>query len=179
MTTTIKIDLFSKDSIRQAKKELKKYQKSIEKKCEKVVSKLLDIGIKTAKLNCGDYGDVISFSKEITRADNNVKGTLLAVGTPVLRLRGGEMIGMNPLLMAEFGSGFEARVLDKVPGLDVGTGTFPGQTHAFSPNGWYYTDMNGETHHSEGESPTHPMHSAMLAMILDVNNVLQEVFGNG
>lgn len=179
MTTTIKIDLFNKESIRQAKKELKEYKKNLAKKCETVVSELIEVGITTAKLNCGEYGDVITFSKEILAKNaNGVRGRLVAVGAPVFRMRGGELITVDSLLIAEFGSGFEARVLDKVAG--VGQGTFPGQTHAFDPRGWWYTDVEtGETIHSYGESPTYPMHSAMLAMIFDVDRVLREVFGNG
>lgn len=177
--TTIKIDLFNKDSIRQAKKELKEYKKNLAKKCETVVSELIKVGITTAKLNCGEYGKVITFRKEIPSKDSNgVIGRIVAVGTPVYRMQSGEQVAVDPLLMAEFGSGFKTEVLDMVPG--VGQGTFPGQTHAFDPRGWWYTDIEtGESVHSYGESPSHPMHNAMLEMIASVDRVLREVFGNG
>ena len=177
MTTTISIDLSSVKSIRNAKKQLERYRKELNKKCEKVVKRLAEIGIKTAKLNCGEYGNVITFSKEVAGSNTGATGRIVAVGRPVIRVRGNTTFEVDPLLMAEFGSGWEARVLDNVGG--VGQGTFPSQTHAFDPNGWWYTDENGVSHHSYGETPTHPMHSAMMAIIFEVNGVLREVFGNG
>lgn len=178
MSKRISINLNKSGDIQAAIKELERYNKDLTRKCRAVVQRLLEKGIETAKMNCGDYGAVISFSKKVVGSDGVVKGELIAVGAPVARLRGGTTIEMNPLLMAEFGSGFEARVLDPVDG--VGTGTFPGQTHAFDATGWWYTDIEtGESHHSYGESPTHPMHSAMLSMIFEVNAALEEVFGNG
>lgn len=178
MRKTINIDLNKKNSVRDAIKQLRAYKSELHRKCRTFVSRLATVGIETAKLNCGEYGNVITFSRDIdSRYAGGAKGRIVAVGTPVARLRSGETIYMNPLLMAEFGSGFEARVLDKVEG--VGQGTFPGQTHAFDPMGWWYTDEDGETHHSYGETPTYPMHSADIAMILDINRIAKEVFGGG
>lgn len=179
--TMINIDLNSVSSVRSAVKQLKQYKKDLARKCETVVSRLSEIGIETAKLNCGEYGSAITFSKEITaKNQGGAIGRLVAVGTPAFRIKGGELITMNPLLMAEFGSGFEAEVLDDVQGLNVGQGTFPDQTHAFDPRGWWYTDIEtGESVHSYGESPTHPMHSAMMGMLFEIDAVFREVFGNG
>lgn len=178
MRKTIRIDALSRDSIKLAKKELRDYKKRLDNKCRSVVSRLITVGIKTAKLNCGEYGDMITFSRDIHSKDHIVVGKLIAVGKPKVGLRGGVEIEIDPLLLAEFGSGWEARVLDKVDG--VGQGTFPGQTHAFDPRGWWYYNLDdGESYHTYGEAPTHPMHAAMLAMIFDVNKVLREVFADG
>ena len=178
MEINIKLDT---RSTKMAIRNLKRYQEQLNAKCELFVSKLIDIGIKTAKLNCGEYGDKITFSREIGVYGGSVKGAvgkLVAVGTPTARLRGGEEVMIDPLLMAEFGSGWNAKVLDKVDG--VGQGTFPGQTHAFDPTGWWYTDIEtGKSEKSYGEEPTYPMHSAMVAMIFDIDKVIKEVFGNG
>lgn len=174
----IEVSIYSHKSIMAAKSQLRKYKKELDNKARSVVSRLITLGIKTARVNCGEYRQVIAFSREIHGSGHNMDGRLIAVGQPVLRMRGGEMIAADPLLLAEFGSGFEAEVLDPVPG--VGQGTFPGQTHAFDAEGWWYLSTDDwEYHHSYGEAPTHPMHAAMLAMIFDINRVLKEVYGNG
>ena len=173
MEINIKLD---SRSIKMAIRNVKKYQDKINSKCEQVVNRLADIGIETARLNCGEYGTYITFSKEVKGTATGANGKIIAVGTPTERGRNGEYI-IDPLLMAEFGSGWKAKVLDKVDG--VGQGTFPGQTHAFDPRGWWYSDKDGKSHHSYGEAPTFPMHSADIAMIMEVNKVLKEVFGNG
>lgn len=175
--TRVNISL-SEFGIRKAIDALNDYNRQLHNKCAMFVDKMAEVGIATAKLNCGDYGNVITFSKQLTvDAGYGANGKLIAVGTPISRLRGGEVIEADPLLLAEFGSGWNAKVLDKVEG--VGQGTFPGQTHAFDPRGWWYVDEDGESHHSYGEAPTFPMHSASIAMILEINRVAKEVFGNG
>ncbi|MBR1631357.1 MAG: hypothetical protein IJ680_05830 [Paludibacteraceae bacterium] len=174
--TRINISL-SDFGIRKAVDALKDYDRQLQNKCAMFVDKMAEVGIATAKLNCGDYGNVITFSKQLSVGEHGANGKLIAVGTPVFRRRGGETIEADPLLLAEFGSGWNAKVLDKVDG--VGQGTFPGQTHAFDPRGWWYVDEHGESHHSYGESPTFPMHSAAIAMLFDINRVAKEVFGNG
>ena len=174
MKINIKLDT---RSTKMAIRNLKRYRDQLQTKCRLVVDRLLEEGISTAKLNCGEYGNVITFTKPITDGNHHVKGKLVAVGTPVLRTRGDVTYEVDPLLMAEFGSGWEAKVLDNVPG--VGQGTYPGQTHAFDPQGWWYTDDNGQTQHSYGETPTFPMHSASIAMILTIDKILKEVFGRG
>lgn len=173
-TRRIRVKL-SQDGIESAIAQLQAYKQTLSEKCQLAVERLADLGIKTAKINCGEYGDVITFSKDVYGVDGGAKGRLIAVGEPVFRIRNKQLITMDPLLMAEFGSGWEAKVLDPIEGY--GQGTFPGQTHAFDPHGWYYTDVEtGEQHHSYGESPTFPMHSAMIAMLFEVERVFKGVF---
>lgn len=174
MKINIKLDT---RSTKMAIRNLKRYHKQLQEKCNLFVDKLLDEGISTARLNCGEYGQFITFTKSFGGNKDTVKGTLTAVGTPVIRERGNKVYEVDPLLMAEFGSGWEAEVLDNVSG--VGQGTFPGQTHAFDPRGWWYTDDSGNTVHSYGESPTFPMHSASIAMLFAIDTTIKEVFGSG
>lgn len=47
------------------------------------------------------------------------------------------------ILFAEYGAGVAAST-DVHPTGKYGQGTYPGQTHAFDPNGWYY--VSTETH---------------------------------
>ena len=175
MKINIKLDT---RSVKMAIRNIKRYQQQLDEKCALFVQRLADEGITVAKLNAGEYGHYITFSKEVTNSNHKAIGRLIAVGTSIERIRKGQVILADPLLLAEFGSGWEARVLDKVG--EVGQGTFPGQTHAFDPQGWWYVDAEtGESVHSFGEEPTFPMHNAALAMILAVNRVAREVFGNG
>ena len=62
--------------------------------------------------------------------------------------------------MIEFGSGLRAQNPKNIPG--VGTGTFPGQTHASDPNGWWYMDLEGNWNHSYGITPQMPMYKASI-----------------
>lgn len=175
MKINVKLDT---RSVKMAIRNIRQYQQRLDEKCSLFVSRLADKGIDTAKLNCGEYGDRITFSKTVTNSGHVAVGRLIAVGTPMARLRNGQEISVDPLLLAEFGSGWEARVLDDIGG--VGQGTFPGQTYAFDPQGWWYTDIEtGESLHSYGEAPTFPMHAASIAMIYEINDVAKEVFGNG
>lgn len=191
----------SSSSIIQLKKQLEAYRDNIPSLCEEFVKELAKIGIRTGKQNCGEYGNYITFevSDETILNKYGCKGFMVAKNERYILstwYRGKEIAGavVNPLLMAEFGSGFQSRVIDEnVDLIDVGQGTFPGQTHAFDPEGWYwrdnepengiwvgYDDSNGRDiyiHHSYGESPTYPMYSAAVAIMFDVERIAKKVFG--
>ena len=76
-------------------------------------------------------------------------------------------------LFVEFGSGILGKGHPKAADLGMGSGTFPGQTHALDPNGWWfetedprlivYTNpKTGKSYgHSYGNVPVMPMYSAM------------------
>ena len=164
-------------SLERAIDDLKQYKVELQNKCIIFVSELAKIGIETGKANCGEYGSVIAFTRKAEITPTGAKATLLATGTPIVRQRKGQTIEANPLLLAEFGSGWQAEVLQYMVPLQVGQGTFPGQTHAFDPNGWYYWDeAQQEWVHTMGESPTFPMYSAMMSMIFAVNETAKRVF---
>lgn len=171
-------------SIWKAIRELKSYRESLEVKNETFVRRLLDEGISVARENVGGYGRLISFSK-------NGHGGLKAVGYMIADSRpiiaewavkeNGEEVKktaeVNPLLMAEFGSGPMAEVLFDIAG--VGQGTFPGQTHAFETSWWYKDWETKEWHQAFGIKPKHPMHEAEMAMIERVQEIAREVFYSG
>ena len=75
---------------------------------------------------------------------------------------------VDPLLMAEFGSGQFA--------VEGHRGTFPNQKHAFDPNGWYWRDLSGELHHSRGITPTRPLYKAKEEMTQQIREVAERVF---
>lgn len=175
-TLTAKLDT---NDINRLIKDLQNRKLTLKEQCKEFVSRLADKGIETAKANGGEYGNLIMFSKEIEDTVSGAKGIMLATdGTKIVRewkYKGGTKTAeVSPLLMAEFGSGWLAKNLDGVEG--VGQGTFPGQTHAFDPYGWWWTTPDGKKHHSKGEAPTFPMHAASVAMIMEINDVAREVF---
>jgi hypothetical protein len=84
--------------------------------------------------------------------------------------------------MAEFGSGWEASDASGQPNaeaarrLGMGQGSFPGQTHAFDKDGWWYKDLDGEWHNTTGITPSMPMWNALIAMENDIVNVARQVY---
>lgn len=160
-------------------KKLEDYEKDLTDKCVSLVNRLQDIGIQTAYANTGQYAGMILFYKSLTPTENGADGLLIGTDSQKIvrewRYNGGiKSAVVSPLLMSEFGSGWFAEVLDVIPG--VGQGTFPGQTHAFDSQGWFWTDTDGNKHHSMGEEPTHPMHNAYIEMLAEIDSVASEVF---
>ena len=171
----LKCNITKQGDIEKLIKELEDYKEGLLRRRDIFIERLLDVGIRTAKDSTGEYAGMIRFEKEI---EDGI-GLLIATdGQKLIRewkFKGGvKRAEVSPLLMAEFGSGWLAKVLDDVEG--VGQGTFPGQTHAFSPHGWWWTTLDGEHHHSIGESPTFPMHSASMAMIFEIDSIAKKVF---
>lgn len=178
----INIKLADKNSLDDAIKYLEKYRDDLLVKTKVFIDRLLDIGIDTAEFNSGEYKGYILFSKDFKENEEGITGVLMATDRQKITrwwYKNGELVSadISPMLMAEFGSGWFASVLDNVEG--VGQGTFPGQTHAFDEDGWDWVDENGAPHHSYGETPTFPMHSASIAMLYEINRIAQEVFGHG
>lgn len=175
----LKVSLTTKGSIDNAVKALEKYKSDLITKTERFVEKLLEVGVQSGMANSGDYAGMIVFKKEIVAGSDGVEGLLIATdGQKIIRewkYRGGlKQAEVSPLLMAEFGSGWLAKVLDNVEG--VGQGTFPGQTHAFDSQGWWWETPDGEKHHSYGEAPTYPVHSALFAMMFEIDRIAKGVF---
>jgi len=172
----------SNKSIENAIKELEKYRDDLKKKLEIFVVKLIQAGIATAEINEGEYKGMITFrpaNESVFPLSDGVEGILIATdGVKLIKewkYQGGiKQAEVSPLLMAEFGSGWLSKVLDPVEG--VGQGTFPGEKHAFDVDGWWWTTPDGENHHSYGEAPTYPVHSALFAMMFQIESIAREVF---
>lgn len=179
MAKPINITL-SEDSIQNALNKLKQYKQDILKKCEQLVSELADDGIEVGKNNTGNFGHYIIFSKQIEPNNNGCTAIIVATETGQIISQwqtsdGIKTADVSPLLMAEFGSGWRAQ-----PHFDDdrgGQGTFPGQTHAFDSEGWYWRDLEGNLHHSYGITPTMPMYKAYSHMEQNIISKAKEVFG--
>lgn len=175
--------------IRQAQKQLLAYRNDMIAKCEKFVRVLANKGILVAEDNLagteenpGGYGNYITFEVKTEPERYGVKGILVATNTGIIksewRLADGSTrtADVSPLLMAEFGSGLRANNV-RAGEFGMGTGTFPEQTHAEDPEGWWYMDTNDEWHHSRGVTPTMPMGKAYAEILDQIDTVAKEVFG--
>ena len=162
----IKVSLNKAGSIQSVIKKLQEYEDSLDVKMERFISRLADIGVQTAYMNTGQYNGYIMFRKKVTGDANGVRAVIIGSDiTKIVR----DWKAINP---------------HGVKG--VGQGTFPGQTHAFDKQGWFWEDNNEEgaigerkgyyLHHSYGESPSLPMHHACVEMIADVHRIAREVF---
>lgn len=195
------VKLASSDLYRMAD-ELMQYADTYEAKIQLFLEKLADVGITVAQQHEGDFAGYIVYSKEFEfSGDKNIvhlvaKDSQLINKAWYVSPRSTELREeqINPLLMAEFGSGHNAiRATGKASGLG-GQGTLNLYGHAFDANGWYWwTDspdiasdedeikvVSKKTgrykHHSRGVTPSRPLHNAVMACINEVNNIAQEVF---
>lgn len=177
--------IFSTDlsvkGIENLKKRIVDYRDNfLPSRCQELVRKLAESGILVAKQNVGNLGKYITFSIKTEQDTNGCKAIMLATNTGIIQSEwqtkdGVKSADVSPLLMVEFGSGLRAENPLNVP--DVGTGTFPGQTHAEDPSGWWWMDMDGEWHHSYGMTPKMPMYKATMEMHTRVISIAREVFG--
>ncbi len=179
MSRTINFNL-SEQSVRNAIRELEQAKMELLSKVQTYVSRLAELGIQTAESNVGNFGRYITFSAEFEPIETGCKGIVLATETGKIVSRwktsdGEKTADVSPLLMAEFGAGHKAQNPKNVPG--VGQGTFPNQTHANDPSGWYWRDMNDVLHHSTGITPTMPMYKAFVEMEQNILRIAKEVFG--
>ena len=173
----MKITVNAKNTI----KALEKYKSSLTAKCQEFVSRLIDEGISVAKGVTNEYTPYIKFEKQLEPNEAGCTGLMIATdGQKIVRRwyykRGIREEEVSPLLMAEFGSGWLAKVPYEIVG--VGQGTFPGQKHAFDKDGWSWTTLDGVTHHSRGEAPQPVMYEAIVEMQNKINEIGTEVFGN-
>lgn len=170
--------------------QLKKYEDSLDYKVQLILEKLADKGISVASQNTsGEYRPYIQFKKVAYVGLNGDKAILVMMyntDRPIKEWRhSGEPSGykqaeVNPVLMVEYGSGLYATDVNEIDRyVGGGQGQFPGQKHAFDPNGWTWTTPDGVQHHSYGDIPQAPLMHAMNEMYSEVLSVVKEVFANG
>lgn len=153
---------------------IKYMQEDLQMKCEQFVSELADIGIQVAQNNTyvevdenyQNMGGQLTFTKEFDLSDG-ATCTLIVEGTPYVKNWQNGSVSVNPLLMAEFGSGWRA-----LPGHQ---GTFPGQKYAFR-RPWFWIDTNGVKHSSYGDEPSRPLFKAVNEMRSQIATIAEKVF---
>lgn len=180
----------SASSMQAAMQQLQDYKKNLQHKCELFCQRLANHGILVAQENLGEFGTYITFRVDTELRPTGCKGVLVASNTGHIVSRwlvkdpdnkDQEIVkeaDVSPLMMVEFGSGLRANNV-RASEFNMGTGTFPEQTHAKNPGGWWYKDADDEEwHHSYGISPTMPMWRAAMEMEDLVVSTAREVFGS-
>lgn len=170
----------SVSEIDRAIKELREYQNSLDKKCEQLCFELCKAGMPIARSYIGEsgFGRYIRLSSEITPEKAGCKAILIMEDSQKIvskwqTLEGMKSAEISASLMIEFGSGLKAQNPAGVDG--VGTGTFPGQTHA-EQGSWSYMDLDGNWHTSSGVSPRMPMYFSSKELREKVLQIAREVF---
>lgn len=167
--------------VQEAIKEVKAYQQDLNQKCEILCQRLTEEGIRVAQVHIGGsgFGKYIRLASDITPEQADCRAVLYMEDTSKIvsewkTLEGVKRATVSPMLMLEFGSGLKAENPANIPG--VGTGAFPGQTHAENPGGWWYMDLDGVWHHSSGVSAKMPMYFAGKEMRAKIVSIAREVF---
>ena len=167
--------------IEQLKKDLLDYKNNtLPNLLKQYVEALAKEGISVGEQNVGGFGKYITFSIQTEVSKDGCKALLLASenGKIISSWKSyGEIktAEVSPLLMAEFGSGWGAENPMQIP--DVGQGTFPGQTHAFDKEGWYWIDEDDNLNYSKGITAKMPMYKASIRIQEIAIKKAKEIFG--
>lgn len=177
---TIEVN-FSSSGMRKLTKELEKYQRKIDSRVVTFVNQLATLGIKVGKENRGEYGNLITFTKKVSTSNDGATAIITVSDEEIAKTWWYKdeyrYDWINPLLMAEFGSGKFANIANvEYVGVVGGQGTLNTYGHAYDEDGWWWTTLDGVTHHSYGEKPTYPVYSAYMEIVSQINNVAKEVF---
>ena len=158
----------SAKSIMGAAKQLRKYAESLQSKTENLVQKLGDYGLDSATnllghVDTGETLESLQFIREGT------SGTVTAGGNAV---------------WIEFGTGVAknggqagAYVHPKAAELGMSAiGTY-GKGYGANPDGWYYRDADGKSHHTTGIQSNAFMYQTSQNMRHELADMAKEVFG--
>jgi len=163
----IKFGLSPKE-IGKAIKGIEEYKKGLNKKCERLILELADLGYKTSKAILQEHiysGQTIG-SIRIENLSDSQKTRMSIV------------VESSAILFLEFGAGikYSSTAHPKASELGMGPGTYPGKGYWDSPSGWWYLGDDGEYHHSYGIEAAMPMYQAEQAIIRDMNKVAKKIF---
>lgn len=160
---TIHVEL-NPASIDAAIKKLEDYRQDLDRKAGLLCERLADMGAMYAEWNFSGvlYAGDIDYSITVNRIDD-MHYSVLANGQSVLFMEFGAGVkhGYGHPMADQFG---------------MGPGTYPGQKHAFDPNGWWF-NQGGNKIHTYGNAPGMPMYNAAKDLEKEITKVAQEVFG--
>ena len=168
----VKLEI-NNSSIDNALRELERYEKKIDRAGAEIVRKLSIIGYDVAYSVMHDHiwtGETIDSLTVIERSPT--KYILMAQS--------------EALMFFEFGAGVKGYGHPRAGEFGAGPGTYPGQTHALDPGGWWYeTDddlliehigKDGRGYaHTYGNEPRMPFQQAVDKMKDDLLKVAKEV----
>lgn len=158
MKRVIEVDLSDK-GLKQLQRELKDYQKWLERKTDELAKRLAEMGAQKAEIN---FAAVYYDGNEDHAITVEPRGAnayaVIASGSTVL--------------FVEFGSGLIGYGHPEPNGM--GPGTYPGKGHWDDPGGWYYAHGR----HSHGNPPNMPMYNAVKELEQELARVVKEVFND-
>lgn len=171
MTLAKKISFgLSTKEIQRAIKELKSYQQSLDEKNDLFVSELSKLGLETARMVISSHTHGTGATQGSLRIETTSTGEIASMQI---------VVESEAILFLEFGAGFRYNSGAGNPyagQMGMGAGTYPGQTHADDPNGWWYQDETGEWKHSFGIKADMPMYKAYVAMFEQINAIAKRIF---
>ena len=170
------VDILSVKSIERLKKELIKYRDSLKAKSKLLVEKLVEVGLDVIDVKLSES----PLGHHVTVQVHNEGDAMVIVAEGEIKTSD-DYPPFNTLLAIEFGAGIRYNPTEnpKADDLGYGVGTFPGQTHAFQEEGWYFLDKEtGKWIHSFGVKATMPMYEATVEMREQVEKIAKEVFDN-
>ena len=153
----------SSESIKSAIRELNDYKNKLDEKARILCERLAQMGALYAEWNFSGvlYAGDIDYSISVRDAGDN-KYYILANGQTVLFMEFGAGVkhGSGHPQAGEFG---------------MGPGTYPGQKHAFDPQGWWFKSGDGMIH-TYGNAPGMPMYNAAKDLRKEIEQTAMEVF---
>ena len=173
-------------SLNNAIEQIEQFKKQLQIKLESFVSELAEVGISIAEQNIlveengqmVDRSNLVTFTKDVSPTATGATCIVVATPTPYTttwkQSKNGKKVltaQVNPLLMAEFGSGVHA--------LEGWKGSFPSETAKknVAHGAWAWYDEQGGKHISSGNVPTRPLYKAKQEMINQIREVATRVFG--
>lgn len=172
------------DGINTTIQKLEEYIERLQWKTEIFVDRLADLGITVAKQNVlvedneviVDRSNLVYFEKNVASSVDGAVCIIVPFSTPYVSMwrksKEGELLvaEVDPLLMAEFGSGANA--------IDGHRGTFPSPTAQKNAEhgAWAWYDESGKKHVSTGNTPSRPIYKAKEEMKQQIQLVAAEVF---
>lgn len=171
----------SLDGIDTTIRKLEDYIERLQSRTEIFVQRLADVGINVAKQNVLvednglwiDRSNLVYFEKNVASSVDGAVCIIVPFSTPYVstwrKSKDGDLLvaEVDPLLMAEFGSGARA--------IEGHRGTFPNQKHA-DEGAWAWYDQYGVKHYSSGGTPSRPIYKAKEEMKQQIQLVALEVF---
>lgn len=182
MKKTLSLDITNPKSIEKTIKYLKWLEDELPKQCQKFCEKLAEYGVQIATVSASTskLNAYVVFGKQMKKNDKT-GCEMIVFGKDVAELMGEgiDAASVSPILMMEYGAGKFALPPQSIQDghIEVGRGSFPGQTHAWDDNGWWYlSTKDGKWHHSYGMEPAYPMQYAYDSMVMKIDKIARECF---
>lgn len=160
MSKTIHIDLMDSSSIDRAIHELRDYQQWLERKAGELAERLATLGAVQVSLE---------YARAVYTGDKDVDVTVEKRGENTYAI----VASGATVLILEFGAGVTYGYGHPQAGeFGYGPTTYPGQTHAADPKGWWIP--GGE--HTYGNPPSMTMYRTAKELEQEVERIAKEVF---